>query len=146
MIQRACNFSNYLLLFQNRIKQPGHNSQLSPASRTGYKLPNVLTLEKSIGRSYIKYSCIKDTRINRLSSGFAVILVQLQHKSQYLDQFKGFSLRSVTKKILTKKNSHIKRILEEALMEGGLEARLTHVRCQQSLWFILQEQTFCLKF
>jgi len=43
------NFSNYLPLFQSRIKSPGHNSQLSPASRTGYKLPTVLILEKLIG-------------------------------------------------------------------------------------------------
>lgn len=74
------NSSYYLSLFQSRIKQPGHNSQLFPTSRTGYKLPSVLVLEELIGRPYTKYSCSKDTRTNRLYSGFALILVQLKHK------------------------------------------------------------------
>lgn len=79
--QKACfkkTLSNYLSL----LKQPGHNSQLFPTSRTGYKLPNVLILEELIGRLYTKYSCSKDTKINRFRSGFALILVQLKHKPQ----------------------------------------------------------------
>lgn len=62
-IQWACftELSQLLITEPCRIKQPGHNSWLSPASRNGYKPPDVPTVEKLPGRSYI--IAVKGTRI-----------------------------------------------------------------------------------